>query len=783
MSTFGFDPEILQDFLTESGELIAQLEGDLVTLESNPRDPELLNQVFRALHTIKGSASFLALTNLVGVAHAAESALNSARNNVIVVDRPVMDLLLEAADTIKGQLTEITAGEPLRAGRPELISQLTILGEGKQLSSTVTATVAAGSNASAKPVASQSASTTNANSTPIANHGGGASSISSVTKLELGPGKADLLEFLVADLEETLKNVESSIASLSSDATRSASAAGIADLCEQLGRSIEFFEFVPMLELTRALGNAADRVKEVPSNALGNVTEQFRQIHSILNTQTQGIKQGELRTVVTTDLLTTLEATLNGDHAPTPATTPTQGETAPATWCEPADAASSPTSTPTTALTQAAPATAAPTDHDPASTKRGVAPVENTIRVEVGRLEALMNLVGELVLQKNRVAALTRRASASANLEAELAESLTLAAGTLDRVTGDIQTAVMRTRMQPLEKLFGKYPRLIRDLATKTGKKIHLVVEGGETEVDKSVIEELGDPLVHLMRNSADHGLEGPEERLKAGKNETGTITLRASQEGSHVLIQIIDDGRGLSRDRIGKKAIERGMVSPEALAAMSDRDVFKFILAAGFSTADQVSDLSGRGVGMDVVCTNISKLKGTVDLNSEFGKGTTISITIPLTVAILPAMMVGVGNEIYAIPLTSILEIVRPQPEQVYTIGEHPVLRLRNSVLPLVEASGVFDQPTTRRDEAPFAVILQQGDDAIGLMVSRLIGQQEVVIKPLDEVSTNGASGRRATSGATVRDDGGVSLIADVGELFRFSKAVRSGKPTVARK
>jgi two-component system chemotaxis sensor kinase CheA len=321
--------------------------------------------------------------------------------------------------------------------------------------------------------------------------------------------------------------------------------------------------------------------------------------------------------------------------------------------------------------------------------------------------------------------------------------------------------------MQPLDKLFGRYPRLIRDLASKTGKQIQLVIEGGDTEVDKSVIEELGDPLVHLIRNSADHGLEGPEERTKAGKNALGTITLRASHEGSHVRVLVMDDGRGLARERIAKKAVERGLATQEQISAMSDREVFNFIFEAGFSTAEKVSDLSGRGVGMDVVRTNIQKLKGSIELSSQAGNGTTVAITIPLTVAILQAMMVGVGPEIYAVPLTSILEIVRPQADQVSSIGGHQVMRLRDSVLPLVSSAELFEQPTDRRSEQPFAVVLQSGQKQVGLMVSRLIGQQEVVIKPLDE----GERTARAVSGATVRDDGGVSLIVDVEQLVRMAQ------------
>ena len=369
-------------------------------------------------------------------------------------------------------------------------------------------------------------------------------------------------------------------------------------------------------------------------------------------------------------------------------------------------------------------------------------------------------------MQKNRVSALTRQLTANGFGTQEFRESFTQASGSLDRVTSDLQTAVMKTRMQPLDKIFGKYPRLLRDLSRKLNKDINLVIEGGDTEVDKSVIEELGDPLIHLMRNSADHGVESPADRIKAGKSSTGTITLSACHRGSHVEILIKDDGRGLCRERLCKKALEKGLYTEDQLAAMTDKEVCRIIFAAGFSTADQVSDVSGRGVGMDVVRANIEKLKGTIDLYSEPGKGTTVAILIPLTVAIMSAMMVGVGKEIYAVPLSNIIEIVKPSPEQLYSIRRSPVMRLRDGVLPLLDAGNLFGKPSATAKDSPFAVVMQLSDTRIGLLVSRLIGQQEIVIKPLDDFLDNGGP----VSGATVRDDGGVSLIVDVARCFQLA-------------
>lgn len=746
MSASSFDPEILQDFLTESGELLERLEGDLVTLESTPEDPELLNAAFRALHTIKGSASFLALTNLVRIAHASESALNAARSGQVKVTRGVMDLLLRAVDTIKTHMRQLRAGESLSEPDGALVTGLAAVGEGR----TPEATGGKVLNANeASPTPEQGAPATGA---PAAGAG-------TPRRLSLPPGKADLLEFLVADLDETLSKLTEACQGLASSVDKGVSGAAAADLAEQLAKAVDFFEFETMARLARSVRDACEMANSASPEAWPAASRELAAACIALRGQAEGLKAHELRDVDVQGLGLRLNQALRGDGTAGKAVTPEAPAAITAQLAAPAVQAR-------TAATSASAPAPVPGKGEDSGEKRA-ATAESTIRVEVGRLESLMNLVGELVLQKNRIAAVARQLDAEGKKDSELTEQMLAAAEGLDRITSDMQVAVMRTRMQPLDKIFGKYPRLIRDLSTKTGKPMRLVVEGGETEVDKSVLEELGDPLVHLLRNSADHGIDTPEERAKAGKAPEGVITLRASHEGSHVRVEVMDDGRGLSRERIARKAVERGLTTPEQVATMNDREVYQFIFEAGFSTAEKVSDLSGRGVGMDVVRTNIEKLKGTIELSSVPGQGTTVTITIPLTVAILPAMMVGVGDEVYAVPLGNILEIVKPQADQILSIGEHPVLRLRDSVLPLVNAVELFEGKM-REVKTPFAVVLSMSQKRVGLMVSKLIGQQEVVIKPLDDTSRKG---RRAISGATVRDDGGVSLIVDVAELMRMAE------------
>jgi two-component system chemotaxis sensor kinase CheA len=771
----GFDPEILQDFLTESGELLEQVEGDLVTLEHNPSDPELLNKIFRALHTIKGSASFLALTNLVKIAHAAESALNSARNSVVVVDRAMMDLLLQAIDTIKTQMGQLSGGTPLVEPNAQLVATLAAIGEGKAPSRAAAPVAVAAASTTATPTSIQAH--TSSSSAGMSSSGDGES------PLALPENKRDLLEFLVVDLDETLNKMGTLLEQLAADATRPAAASALAETSESLLKSVDFFEIAPMTRLAKAMQSFGSQAADLDAKCTNTAVPAAKDVTTALRRHIDALKRGKVRSENLDTVVQSLEHAIQGD---TESTTPAPAAVTPVaeaqTPSEPALAVEAPTAS-------AAPSSPPAANDSAASATQANAPagaaqaVEQTIRVEVRRLEQLMNLVGELVLQKNRISAVGRNLFADKGLSQTNKDAVTVAAEGLDRVTADIQLAVMRTRMQPLEKLFGKYPRLIRDLARKTNKKIDLVIEGGETEVDKSVIDELGDPLIHLLRNSADHGIEMPEDRVKAGKSDTGTIKLVASHEGSHVRILVVDDGKGLVRDRIAKKAIERGLVTEAEVAGLSDREVYKFIMLPGFSTAEKVSDLSGRGVGMDVVKTNIEKLKGTIDLHSTPGKGSTIEINIPLTVAIMPAMMVGVGvhgkrEEIYAVPLGNILEIVKPDPKAISTIGERPVMRLRDSVLPLFNAADLFGYSGDKPDQ-PFAVVLAMGEKTVGLLVSRLIGQQEIVIKPLDslEPGTKTQQVKGPVSGATVRDDGGVSLIVDVAQLIKMGQDMKSSR------
>jgi two-component system chemotaxis sensor kinase CheA len=391
---------------------------------------------------------------------------------------------------------------------------------------------------------------------------------------------------------------------------------------------------------------------------------------------------------------------------------------------------------------------------------------DTTIRVDVVRLDSLMNLVGELVLGRNRLTQI----SYQMNQEYEgvpLTKDLTETSSQIDFITTELQMAVMKTRMVPIAKVFNKLPRLVRDLVKETGKDIDLVVAGEETELDKSIIEELNDPLIHLMRNACDHGIESPSARRAAGKPEKGTVTVRAEHEGNHIVISVSDDGNGMDPEKLKTKAIEKGMITEAQGREMSRSDIFNLIFAPGFSTAAKVTNVSGRGVGMDVVRTNITKLKGIIEIESEWGKGSKFIVKLPLTLAIIQALLVEVAKEVFSIPLESVLEVVRIQPKDINTIGGREAVRLRNTVLPLARLDRVMGTSSNGggHDEWIYIVVVGLAQQRLGIVVDSMLGQKEVVIKSL-----GGYLGTvPGIAGSTILGDGRVIMIIDVGELMKL--------------
>ena len=406
-----------------------------------------------------------------------------------------------------------------------------------------------------------------------------------------------------------------------------------------------------------------------------------------------------------------------------------------------------------------------------APAKRAPATVEQTIRVDVKRLDHLMNLIGELVLAKNRLIKINDDVEERYEGE-EFLEELNQVVSIVSLVTTDLQIAVMKTRMLPVGKVFNKFPRMIRDLSRELDKKIELEISGEDTELDKSIVEEIGDPLVHIIRNSCDHGVESPEDRLLKGKPETGIIKLKAYNEGNAIVIQVDDDGKGLDPNMLKNKCLEKNLITKKEADTMSDKEAFGLIFKPGFSTAASVTNVSGRGVGMDVVKTNIEKVNGIIDIDSQLGTGTSLKLKIPLTLAIIQALLVGVQEEHYAIPLASVLETVRISTDEIYTVEGRSVMRLRDDVLSLVHIGDIFEvERILDSSEHAYVVVLGLGTQKLGLIVDSLVGQEEIVIKSLGDY----LKGIEGIAGATIRGDGGVTLIVDVVALMEIAKGVKA--------
>ncbi len=569
MTTFDNEmQEIVESFIIESNELIEQLGPDLLTLEKNPTDNELQNTIFRAVHTIKGTSSFLGFEDIMMLAHEYEEVLNKIRKGDLSVNSSIMDVMFEAYDHLK-------------------------------------------------------------------------------------------------ILIEKIKNSDDS-----------------------------------PLELAGII----EKLKAISENSGESETnnEKSQQSKPILS---ESVEMND----------------------------------------SPAETVSQKKSTGT------------------------------TIRVDVTRLDAIMDLVGELVLGRNRLSLVTEHLNEQIEgdqVEKDLSESYSQ----IDFITTELQMAVMKARMVPLTKVFNKLPRLVRDLERETGKKVELEILGAENELDKTIVEELNDPLVHILRNAIDHGIETPEERKAAGKEETGVVTVKAEQQGNNTVIAIEDDGKGLDADKLKKKAIEKKLITEEQAQNMTEKEIFQLIFIPGFSTARKVTSVSGRGVGMDVVRTNIQKLKGLIDIESSLGNGSTFIIKLPITLAIIQGLLTKSGNEIFAIPLSSIVEVLRIRKSNIKTIDGHAVIRLRDTVLSLVHLSHIFNVTSNgRRKEWMYVVVIGLAEMRVGIVVDALLGQREVVIKSFGEYLGNVPG----LAGSTILGDGSVIMIIDVGQLMEICVSGQSIEQT----
>jgi two-component system chemotaxis sensor kinase CheA len=699
---FDVDEEILQDFLVEAGEILEQLQEQLVELENNPEDADLLNAIFRGYHTVKGGAGFLSLTELVEICHGAENVFDVMRNGQRALTPELMDVILQATDAVVQMFEDVKTGDPLVAADQSIIDTLTRL---SQPQSADKLTVEVGDVSAAE--------------------------VSTTDKTDESTD-----DFSEAEFEALLDELHGGDAPTGKVITESTPQDTAVDT------DISDDEFEALLDQLHGKGQFKAEEK------VGDNIEVAKPIDSGSG---DDISDDEFEA-----LLDQLHGKGKGPAPEESVVTKTETvAAAPIEVKKPVKAAK--VNKPVTPVSKA-PARKAVAVSKKEEKKPAPPQAETTVRVDTKRLDQIMNMVGELVLVRNRLLSLGINVND---------ESMSKAIANLDVVTGDLQGAVMKTRMQPIKKVFGRFPRVVRDLARTLKKEITLELEGEETDLDKNLVEALADPLVHLVRNSVDHGIEMPEDRKAAGKSTMGTVKLSASQEGDHILLSIIDDGKGMDPEKLKEIAVSRGVMDADASARMTDTEAFNLIFAPGFSTKTEISEVSGRGVGMDVVKTKINQLNGSVNIDSKMGVGTTLEIKVPLTLAILPTLMIVVGEQTFALPLGSVNEIINMDVGKTNTVDGQLTMIVRSKAIPLFYLSDwlVRRGNIVKTDKTKgHVVVVQIGTKQLGFVVDALIGQEEVVIKPLDEL----LQGTPGMAGATITSDGGIALILDVPGLLK---------------
>ncbi len=593
---FAQDPALVQEFLVESEELLQRMDQDMVTLEATPHDAELLNRIFRALHTIKGTSGFLGFEPVVRLSHRAEDVLNDLRKGEIQLSQRMMDALLGARDQLGRMLNDIREGGLKEYEIDKLVAELEL-----------------------------------------------------VRKPDDVPER--LGEMLVSNGVIEPADLQAALAQQSAT-----------DHQRKLGELLVEQKVASPSEV----GNALIRQKQVSESSANSGAQ--------------------------------------------------------------------------------------------------------TMRVDVRKLDELINLVGELVLERNRLMRLTSDLGLGRLSGEDLHSALSRSSARVSFITEELQTAGLKTRMVPIESVFRKFPRLVRDVAHSLNKEVELELLGQDTELDKTMVELIGDPLVHLVRNSLDHGLELPDARIAADKPRHGTIRLEAQQEGDQIVITVLDDGAGIDPERVLRKALEKGLVTAERARGLTQREILDFIFLPGFSTVEKATDLSGRGVGMDVVRSNLKRMNGTIEIDSRLGKGTTIRLRLPLTLAILPVLLVQVADEIYALPLRSVVETTHVQDDELHRVEGMEVLRLRGKTLPILRLAQMFATKLGKVEpDGQKVVILSVGEQQVALLVDHLVGQESTVVKPLGSYLHNCSS----IAGATISGDGRVRLVLDPGGLLASATGV----------
>jgi two-component system chemotaxis sensor kinase CheA len=684
-------------FLDESHEHLQQLNEGLLSLEDNMEDLSVINDIFRNAHTLKGMSATMGYNKIAELTHEMEDVLDSLRHEQLKLTEDIIDTLFKCLDSLETMVDNVGNGDPEDLiDVSDLVAKLSALLKGEPAPAPAAAPAAPA--AAAAPA------------------GGAAAGI------EL----SDLDKNVIKGAQESgLRAFHIKVTLSETCLLKSARSYMVMNALDELGEVVKTVPSTEDLEqekFERSFDIVAvtDGDEKAIEDALMSISE---------------VEKVEVK-------LVDLNAPPPAAEAPAPAAAPP----APAPAATPAPAPAPAAKAPAPAAKPPAKAAAAPAKKNHAG---------QSVRVDIEKLDTLMNLMGELVINKVRLEQIgqTHRIG-------ELTETLEQ----MDRVTTDLQNIVMKVRMVPVSQVFNRFPRMVRDVAKELNKEINLTIEGEETELDRTVIDEIGDPIMHLLRNSLDHGCELPDERERKGKPRVGEVGLIARHEGNNVVIMVTDDGAGINADKMRRKAVEKGMMTQEEVDKLDDADAVRIIFLPGFSTAEQISDISGRGVGMDVVRNKIEALSGHVDVETHVDEGSIFKIKLPLTLAIIQAMLVKVQEEMYAIPLGSIDSTINIQPNDIKTVQNKEVIVLRGEIIPIIRMEQTLQIPHVKDYDEIFVVVVHAGEAKAGIVVDNLIGQQEIVIKTLGNLFT----GLKMFSGATVLGDGRVALIIDVATMMQ---------------
>ncbi|MEB6111712.1 chemotaxis protein CheA [Kurthia gibsonii] len=678
--------QYLEVFIDESNEHLQSCSESLLVLEQNPDNIEIVNDIFRNAHTLKGMSATMGFEDIADLTHKMENVLDAIRNHKIQVTAELLDVVFESVDHLEEMVSDISNGGDGKKDVTQTVEKLKRLESGESIENIETVVAAP-----------------------------------SETVTEVAESKLIFDDFEQTVLEQSMEQgfsaYEINISLREDCLLKAARVYMVFEILEKLGEVIKSTPTVEKLEEEKF--DTDFSVAFVTKENQDDLKQKLMKVSEVdvVNVQPVQLKKMEMPSDVVEKKVEEVAAVETPKPTPTKAT-PTKTEA-------------------------------------PKTVKNNNS--SKTIRVNIERLDILMNLFEELVIDRGRLQSISMELNHN-----ELNDTVER----MTRVSGDLQNIILNMRMVPVETVFNRFPKMVRQLSRDLKKKINLEIIGAETELDRTVIDEIGDPLVHLIRNALDHGIESPEERLAAGKPETGSVELRAYHSGNHVFIEIEDDGAGIDRERVLQKAISKGVVTEEASHSMTDNQINELILASGFSTAEVISDVSGRGVGLDVVKSTIESLGGSISIESEHGKGSLFSIQLPLTLSIISVMLVEIEKEVYAVPLSSIIETSIIKRSDILNAHNQKVIDFRGKVVPLVFLDEIFEVPRENHEDDGFlsVVLVRKGDRIAGLVVDSFIGQQEIVLKSLGNYLTNVF----AISGATILGNGQVALIVDCNALIK---------------